>query len=64
MEHGNIGLDREIVFSLGDKPAETRATGYGAGLVCPQCRQAVLDYDGLLNVVCQNCGVIQGGCFT
>ncbi|MCZ7552232.1 MAG: hypothetical protein B6D39_10295 [Anaerolineae bacterium UTCFX2] len=32
-----------------------------AGDRCPVCGQAVLDYDGLLNLVCPHCGFTGGG---
>lgn len=35
-----------------------------AGDVCPQCGQAEIDYDGMLNLVCPNCGFSLMGCFT
>jgi hypothetical protein len=35
-----------------------------AGDLCPQCQSARLEYDGLLNLSCPNCGTIVGGCFT
>jgi hypothetical protein len=35
-----------------------------AGELCPRCQNERLDYNGLLNLVCPNCGVIEGGCFT
>lgn len=35
-----------------------------AGDLCPQCKQAQLDYDGLLNLSCPKCGFAVGGCFT
>lgn len=35
-----------------------------AGDLCPQCRQEQLDYDGLLNLSCPQCGYAVGGCFT
>ena len=35
-----------------------------AGQVCQKCQSGVLDYDGLLNLVCPNCGLIESGCFT
>jgi len=34
------------------------------GDLCPACREAELDYDGLLNLSCANCGFVVGGCFT
>lgn len=34
--------------------------------VCPACRAGRMDYDGLLNLVCDRCGAHGGvgGCFT
>lgn len=40
-------------------PGELRA-----GDLCPHCRNAHLDYDGLLNLVCPYCGYGLAGCFT
>ncbi len=37
---------------------------YRPGKRCPRCKQGILDYDGLLNLVCPVCGPVQGGCFT
>ena len=34
------------------------------GALCPKCRESRLDYDGLLNLTCPNCGYTAGGCFT
>lgn len=31
---------------------------------CPQCIDGHLDYDGLLNLVCQQCGYTLAGCST
>jgi hypothetical protein len=31
---------------------------------CPQCLTGYLDYDGLLNLVCQQCGYMLAGCST
>ena len=31
---------------------------------CPKCRVGRLDYDGLLNLTCQECGYAVQGCFT
>ncbi|MBN1668483.1 MAG: hypothetical protein JW862_15420 [Anaerolineales bacterium] len=32
--------------------------------LCPQCRIGRLDYDGLLNLACDQCGFTVAGCFT
>lgn len=34
------------------------------GDICPRCQNERLDYNGMLNLVCPNCGVIESGCFT
>ncbi|MFA5836000.1 MAG: hypothetical protein WC837_03490 [Bellilinea sp.] len=34
------------------------------GTLCPQCNQGIMDYDGLLNLICPKCAYTQGGCFT
>jgi hypothetical protein len=41
------------------EPVEIRA-----GDLCPKCGQAEIDYDGLLNLVCPECGYTLAGCFT
>jgi len=35
-----------------------------AGDLCPVCGVEHLDYDGLLNLSCPNCGPAAVGCFT
>lgn len=32
--------------------------------LCPKCKTGKIDYDGLLNVVCRQCGYTSAGCFT
>jgi uncharacterized protein (DUF983 family) len=34
------------------------------GSICPQCGVGKLDYDGLLNLACGECGYTLSGCFT
>ena len=34
------------------------------GVTCPICKLGTFDYDGMLNLVCSNCGYYSGGCFT
>jgi hypothetical protein len=35
-----------------------------AGDVCPACAKGKLDYDGMLNLSCEECGFSLTGCFT
>jgi hypothetical protein len=35
-----------------------------AGDLCPQCQSAKVDYDGMLNLSCPDCGYTLAGCFT
>lgn len=34
------------------------------GVTCPVCDNGCLDYDGLLNLTCPECGFSLGGCYT
>ena len=34
------------------------------GSICSNCRKGSFNYDGMLNLVCSNCGYTSGGCFT
>ena len=34
------------------------------GDLCHVCNRKHLDYDGLLNLVCPDCGIAVSGCFT
>ena len=35
-----------------------------AGALCPACAKGKLDYDGLLNLSCEECSFSLAGCFT
>ena len=35
-----------------------------AGMVCPRCHQARIEYNGLLNLVCPKCGLTEVGAST
>jgi uncharacterized Zn finger protein (UPF0148 family) len=36
-----------------------------AGEACPECRQGILEYNGMLDLVCPQCGYHEpGGAFT
>ena len=34
------------------------------GVICPKCQKGTFDYDGMLNLVCSDCGYTSGGSFT
>ena len=37
---------------------------FSGQMICPQCGQAELDYDALLNLRCPACGYVSVGSFT
>jgi hypothetical protein len=43
---------------------QNKTTEIRFGSTCPICRNGSFDYDGMLNLVCSNCGYTSGGCFT
>lgn len=50
----------------GQKEAATCSLrrAFRAGDLCPVCKTGVLDYDGMLNLVCPNCEYQESGSFT
>jgi hypothetical protein len=46
-----------VELSLG---AQKNAAQLRSGDLCPNCQVERLDYDGLLNLSCPNCGVVDG----
>ena len=34
------------------------------GMTCPRCHQAKIEYNGLLHLVCPNCGLTEAGACT
>jgi len=34
------------------------------GMICPRCKAAKIEYDGMLNLVCPNCGLTEAGAST
>jgi len=55
---------KNLAVQLKGQPLDDLPVRYQAGARCPNCHQGILDYDGLLNLVCPVCGQGQGGCFT
>jgi hypothetical protein len=47
-----------------DTTESAAPTQLHAGDLCPTCGVERLDYDGLLNLSCPQCGPAQSGCFT
>jgi len=46
-------------------PLHNKATSEPrVGDTCPVCKEGRLDYDGLLNLACTQCGYSLAGCFT
>ena len=58
--------DSELFLMLGmDNPEEEqKQPELRVGDLCPKCKIGHLDYDGLLNLACLECGFALGGCFT
>ncbi|MEA3327082.1 MAG: hypothetical protein U9R53_07200 [Chloroflexota bacterium] len=34
------------------------------GMTCPRCHNGTIEYDGLLHLVCPNCGLTEAGACT
>jgi len=60
-EHKMDGYD---LLPLAVEPGSGSANELRAGDLCPYCHTAQMDYDGLLNLVCPQCGYSHAGCFT
>jgi NADH pyrophosphatase NudC (nudix superfamily) len=44
--------------------SQCKMSEFRYGQPCPSCGSKDVGYDGLLNLVCKNCGLRQGGVFT
>jgi hypothetical protein len=55
--------DRPMIDLEADATQAAPDIGLRRGDLCPNCRQAQLDYDGLLNLSCPRCSYALGGCF-
>jgi hypothetical protein len=62
----NRRKDRSPSFTLQPNlPSQNQSLRHPQpGKTCPACGLGIMDYDGLLNLVCPVCGFGEGGCFT
>lgn len=60
-----VDNEESVLFVEHKSPVPVKSTHeVRAGDLCPKCKEERLDYDGLLNLTCPNCGYALGGCFT
>lgn len=45
-------------------PEKNDCKGLKSRSLCPNCKETLLDYDGMLILACAKCGVIESGGFT
>jgi len=62
-EGQTLDLEPDLIQALG-LAGEVEVKEPRAGDICPNCGEGVLDYDGLLNLACPECGYAIPGCFT
>lgn len=63
-EINNAPDDREESQKVGFVCLITPHKSLRPGMLCPRCKAAKIDYDGLLNLVCPNCGLTETGAST
>ena len=68
LEHNAYRLPQALELTLPadetQMQAGTESKELRAGDLCPNCSTGRLDYDGLLNLSCPQCGHALAGCFT
>ena len=57
-----FAISLNLEFQVGPLPGQVAIPK--AGEICPKCDAAKIDYDGLLNLSCPECGYTLAGCFT
>jgi len=60
----SVPIKAPLELDLGAPGSARPALLLRAGDLCPICKTERLDYDGLLNLACPQCGYALGGCFT
>ncbi len=54
----------DLVLQMPQKGTPAESETLRPGAPCPQCGKGRLEYNGLLNLICNRCDFEQGGCFT
>jgi len=63
-EHDNISTNQYRLEQELEKKISFGNERIWPGELCPKCKSAIIDYDGLLNLMCPSCGLVETGCFT
>jgi len=72
-EPGNTMPDKKKLFSKDlaivlkktiDQAGSVPSGEPRAGQLCLVCGKGIVEYDGMLNLTCANCGTSRSGCFT
>ena len=68
-ETGTLSEDLPIAYKIGEEGASLDKnleilTEFRSGELCPVCHTGHMDYNGLLNLECDQCRFTVGGCFT
>lgn len=64
IEKNNASLKNQSIERTLEDASMYNRTRIQAGMLCPKCHSAKLDYNGLLQLVCPQCGVIETGAST
>jgi uncharacterized protein (DUF983 family) len=59
--HADLPFVIQAELSKRETPASAPIKRLRVGDVCPGCQRGRLDYDGLLNLVCPQCGYAAAG---
>ena len=63
--NSNLGANLNDDYAAGPLEDELDPDGVCAGLICPRCHKAVMQYNGLLELTCPKCGFrAPGAAFT
>ena len=63
-KEGILSINLQITGQASEDSSPSCKRRVRAGEICPTCKIGVIDYDGLLNLYCSICGVVETGSFT